>query len=116
MYAILKTGGRQYEVRPGHVVKVEKLPGEVGDQVTLGEVLLFSDGENVQVGQPLVQDIAILGKIVEQGRHKKIVIFKHKRRKDYRKRQGHRQYYTAIRVDEIIHPAQQAPVESAAEV
>jgi len=102
MYAVLKSGGRQYEVRPGQVVKVEKLLGEVGDKVTLDQVLLFSDGTDIQVGQPVLANIAVQGQIVEQGRHRKIVIFKHKLRKDYRKKQGHRQHYTAVRVEEIV--------------
>jgi large subunit ribosomal protein L21 len=99
MYAVFKSGGKQYEARPGHLVKVEKLPGNVGDTVVLGEVLLFSDGEQVSVGQPLVEGVAVQARIVEQGRNPKIVIFKHKRRKDYRKKQGHRQYFTAVRVE-----------------
>ena len=101
MYAIFKSGGRQYEARPGQVVKVEKISGEVGENVTIGEVLLFSDGEKLQVGRPLVEGVAVQATIIEQGRLPKIVIFKHKRRKDYRKRQGHRQAFTAMRVDNI---------------
>lgn len=101
MYAIFKSGGKQYEARPGQVVKLEKLPGEVGDAVVLNEVLLFSDGEQINVGQPVVEGITVQGRIVQQGRHRKIVIFKHKRRKDYRKKQGHRQSFTAVRVEEI---------------
>ena len=101
MYAIFKSGGRQYEARPGQVVKVEKISGEVGENVTLDEVLLFSDGEKLQVGRPLVEGVAVKATIIEQGRLPKIVIFKHKRRKDYRKRQGHRQAYTAMRVENI---------------
>jgi large subunit ribosomal protein L21 len=101
MYAILRTGGRQYEVRPGQVVKVEKIAGKVGENVTLDEVLLFSDGEKLQVGRPFVEGVAVKATIIGQGRSPKIVIFKHKRRKDYRKRQGHRQSYTAMRVEDI---------------
>jgi len=101
MYAIFRSGGRQYEAHPGQVVKVEKIPGEVGENVTLDEVLLFSDGEKLQVGRPLIEGVAVSATIIEQGRLPKIVIFKHKRRKDYRKRQGHRQAYTAMRVENI---------------
>ena len=101
MYAIFKSGGRQYEARPGQVVKVEKISGEVGENVTLDEVLLFSDGDQLRVGQPLVEGVTVQATIIEQGRLPKIVIFKHKRRKDYRKRQGHRQAYTAMRVENI---------------
>jgi large subunit ribosomal protein L21 len=113
MYAIFKSGGKQYEARPGTVVRLEKLLGEVGDAVTLDEVLLFSDGDQVQVGQPLLQGVAVHGRIVEQGRRRKIIVFKHKRRKDYRKTQGHRQYFTAVRVEgignQVQEPAAVAP-------
>jgi large subunit ribosomal protein L21 len=101
MYAIFRSGGRQYEARPGQVVKVEKISGEIGENVTIDEVLLFSDGEKLQVGRPLIEGVAVKATIIEQGRLPKIVIFKHKRRKDYRKRQGHRQAYTAMRVENI---------------
>lgn len=101
MYAIFRSGGRQYEARPGHVVKVEKILGEVGENVTLDEVLLFSDGDQLRVGQPVVEGVRVQVTIVEQGRLPKIKIFKHKRRKDYRKKQGHRQAYTAVRVENI---------------
>jgi large subunit ribosomal protein L21 len=101
MYAIFRSGGRQYEARPGNVVKVEKIAGEIGESVTIDEVLFFSDGQQVRVGQPLVEGVAVRATIIEQGRLPKIVIFKHKRRKDYRKRQGHRQAYTAMRVENI---------------
>lgn len=101
MYAIFKSGGRQYEARPGHVVKVEKIPGKVGENVTLDEVILFSDGDRLQIGRPVVEGVKVEATIIEQGRLRKIVIFKHKRRKDYRKRQGHRQPYTAVRVQNI---------------
>jgi len=101
MYAIFRSGGRQYEARPGQVVKVEKIFGEVGQNVTLDEVLLFSDGDQLRVGQPVVEGVSVQATIVEQGRLPKIEIFKHKRRKDYRKKQGHRQAYTAVRVENI---------------
>ncbi len=101
MYAIFKSGGKQYEARPGHTIRLEKLPGEVGENVVLSEVLFFSDGEKVSIGQPLVEGLSIKAKIVEHGRLPKIVIFKHKRRKDYRKKTGHRQSFTAVRVENI---------------
>jgi large subunit ribosomal protein L21 len=101
MYAVFKSGGKQYKAEPGAVVKVEKLPGEVGDKVTLGQVLLVADGEQIRVGQPVLEDAVVTGRIVQQGRHRKIVIFKHKRRKDYRKKQGHRQSFTAVLVEGV---------------
>ena len=101
MYAVFQSGGKQYKVEPGTVVKLEQLPGMVGDQIELDQVLLVADGDQIQVGQPVIADTVISGKIVEQGRHRKILIFKHKRRKDYRKKQGHRQAYTAVLVEGI---------------
>jgi large subunit ribosomal protein L21 len=101
MYAVFRSGGKQYKVEPGTVVKLEQLPGVVGDQIELDQVLLVADGDQIQVGQPVIADTVISGKIVEQGRHRKILIFKHKRRKDYRKKQGHRQAYTAVLVEGI---------------
>lgn len=101
MYAIFQSGGRQYRAEPGAVVKLEKLPGEVGSEVSLAEVMLVADEDQVRVGQPVLEEVSIRGRIVEQGRHRKIVVFKHKRRKDYRKKQGHRQYYTAVLIEGI---------------
>ena len=101
MYAIFKSGGRQYEARPGHIVKMEKISGEVGESVVLDQVLLFTDGDQVQVGRPTVEGVAVQATIVEHGRLPKIVIFKHKRRKDYRKKTGHRQAFTSVRVENI---------------
>ena len=108
MYAIVQSGGKQYQVQPGSVVKLEKLAGEVGQAVTLDQVLLVADGDQIQVGQPILRDVAIQARIVEQARHRKVIIFKHKRRKDYRKKQGHRQYYTAVLVEGIGQPAQES--------
>jgi len=101
MYAVFRSGGKQYQVEPGTVVKLEKLPGEVGGDVTLSEVILVGDGDEIQVGHPLIEDVSIRGRIVEQGRHRKIIVFKHKKRKDYRKKQGHRQHYTAVLIQSI---------------
>jgi large subunit ribosomal protein L21 len=101
MYAVIKTGGKQYRVAPGQTVRVERLEGGVGDEITLGDVLLVSDGDTVKVGQPLLADAQVKAKIVEQHRAKKILVFKKKRRKGYRRSQGHRQHYTALLVQEI---------------
>ncbi len=101
MYAVIRSGGKQYEAKPGKVLKLEKLPGAVGEAVDLQDVLLYSDGEQVEVGKPLVSGVTVKGKIVEQDRHRKIIVFKSKRRKDCRKKQGHRQYYTAVRIEGI---------------
>jgi len=115
MYAVVNTGGKQYRVREKEIFRVEKLPGDVGAPVTFDRVLMLSDGETVTVGRPLVDDAAVEGRIVEQDRAKKILVFKYKRRKRYRRKQGHRQPYTAIRVDRITGPgivAEAAPPEA----
>jgi|WetSurMetagenome_2_1015567.scaffolds.fasta_scaffold46724_3 large subunit ribosomal protein L21 len=108
MYAIVQSGGKQYQAEPGKVLKLELLPGDVGDSLSLDQVLMVADGDQVEVGQPVLADVAIHGRIVEQGRFPKITIFKHKRRKDYRKKQGHRQPYTAVLVETITRPGQEA--------
>ena len=112
MYAVFQSGGKQYQVEPGTVVKLEKLPGEVGSEVSLNEVILIGDEDRIEVGHPLLEDVSVRGRIVEQGRHRKIIVFKHKRRKDYRKKQGHRQYYTAVLV-QSIEKGQEDPAASA---
>lgn len=101
MYAVVNTGGKQYKVQKGETLRIEKIPGEVGAQVTFDKVLMVADGENVRVGQPLLEKAAVLASIVEQDKAKKIIVFKYKRRKRYRRKQGHRQPYTAIRIDGI---------------
>jgi large subunit ribosomal protein L21 len=101
MYAIVDSGGKQYKVQEGEILRVEKLTGEVGDSVSFDRILMFSDGENVNVGTPLLEDVAVNGHIVEQGKAKKIIVFKYKRRKRYRRKRGHRQQFTAVKVDSI---------------
>ena len=101
MYAVIATGGKQYRVSEGETVRVEKLPGQVGDPVSFDRVLMFSDGETLKVGQPTLDDVAVTARIVEQGKAKKIIVFKRKRRKRYRKKAGHRQQYTALKIDTI---------------
>jgi len=102
LFAIVKTGGKQYRVAPGDILRVERLPGERGEEILLDEVLLVADGDNIQVGQPLVEGARVVGEILRQGQAKKIIVFKKKRRKKYRRKQGHRQLYTAFQVREII--------------
>ena len=101
MYAIIQTGGKQNRVSPGDVLRVERLPGDRGDEVVLDQVLLVTDGEDIRVGSPLVENATVRGQIVRQGQAKKILVFKKKRRKNYRRRQGHRQLYTALQIQEI---------------
>lgn len=102
MYAIIKTGGKQYRISPGDVLRVERLPGERGDEVILDQVLLVTDGDTVQIGQPLVPNATVRTEILRQGKGKKVLIFKKKRRKNYRRKQGHRQLFTALQINEII--------------
>jgi large subunit ribosomal protein L21 len=100
MYAVIKTGGKQYKVSEGDLLKVEKLEGTVGDAVTLGDVLMVG-GDTVKIGTPLVPNASVVGKIVEQGKDKKILVFKSKRRKDSRKLNGHRQPRTILKIEKI---------------
>jgi len=101
MYAVVRTGGKQFRVEPGEAVRVEKLEGSVGDRVELGEVLLVGSDDGPKIGTPLVAGAKVLGTITAQGRGPKLIIFKMKRRKGYRRKAGHRQSYTEIRVDKI---------------
>ena len=101
MYAVVNSGGKQYKVQQGQVLRVEKISGDVGNPVTFERVLMFSDGENVSIGQPTLEDIAVEGHIVEQGKAKKIIVFKYKKRKRYRRKKGHRQEFTAVLIDGI---------------
>ena len=101
MYAVVATGGKQYKVAEGDVLRVEKLAGDVGSEVAFDKVLVFSDGENVKIGRPEVEGVTVHGQIVAQGKAKKIIVFKYKRRKRYRRKQGHRQPFTAVRIESI---------------
>jgi len=101
-YAVIRTGGKQYRVSPGDVIRIEKLDGEPGADVAFDEVLAARDGEELRVGTPLLVGAQVTGKVVQQGREKKILVFKKKRRKGYRRRQGHRQSFTSVRVTEIV--------------
>lgn len=101
MYAVVKTGGKQHRVTVGEKLKVELIPAEIGSKVTLSEVLMVANGENVVIGTPVVAGATVEATIINQGRHKKVRIFKMKRRKHYQKHQGHRQYYTELKIEAI---------------
>jgi len=101
MYAVIQTGGKQYKVKPGEELSVEKLDGNVGDEVYLDKVLLVSEEDKVIVGRPVVENAKVVAKITRQSRGPKIVVFKYKRRKRYRKKQGHRQNFTGLKIIEI---------------
>lgn len=100
-YAVVRTGGKQVRLVPGEAVRVEKLDGAIGDSVEFSEVLLVSDGEKTNIGTPTVEGAKVVGVITAQGRGPKITIFKKKRRKNYRRKSGHRQDYTEVRVESI---------------
>lgn len=101
MYAVIKTGGKQYRVAPGEKIKIEQIPADVGSQIVIDQVLMVGEGESVKVGNPLVSGAKVTATVVSHGRGVKIRIFKLRRRKHYQKTQGHRQNYTEIRVDAI---------------
>ncbi|MGE5554467.1 MAG: 50S ribosomal protein L21 [Betaproteobacteria bacterium] len=101
MYAIIETGGKQYRVKEGDVIAVEKLDAEPGQSVTFDKVLLVADGEQVAVGQPYVEGAKAVGKVVAQGKAKKILVFRYKAKKNVRKRFGHRQPFTRVQVETI---------------
>ena len=101
MYAVIKTGGKQYRVAPGEKIKIEQIPADVGATIVLDQVLMVADGDAVKVGTPLVTGATVSATVMSHGRGVKVKIFKMRRRKHYQKTQGHRQNYTEIRVDVI---------------
>jgi len=101
MYAVIKTGGKQYRVAPGEKIKIEQIPADVGAQIVLDQVLMVADGDAVQLGNPLVSGAKVSATVLGHGRGVKVKIFKMRRRKHYQRTQGHRQNYTEIRVDSI---------------
>jgi large subunit ribosomal protein L21 len=101
MYAVIESGGKQHRVSTGEEVRVEKLAAEVGETISFDKVLLTSDGETVNVGKPYLDDVKVVGRITRHDKHKKIVVFKYKRRKGYRRKRGHRQQFTLVRIENI---------------
>ena len=101
MYAVIKSGGKQYRVYEGETLKIEKLEVEPGKKITFNEVLMIADGENVKVGSPLVEKASVEAKVLCQGKGKKVNILKFKRRKQFMKQQGHRQLFTEIQIGKI---------------
>jgi large subunit ribosomal protein L21 len=102
MYAVVKTGGKQYRVSAGESIDVEKLPYEVGEQVELGEVLLVADGSDCKVGTPLVEGAKVVATVTRQAKGRKIIVYKYRPSKRYRRKRGHRQHYTRLRIDEVV--------------
>jgi large subunit ribosomal protein L21 len=101
MYAIIRTGGKQFRAEPGKTIKVPSLKAEVGDAITFDDVLLATTDDGLKLGAPTVDGATVTGEVVEHGKDKKIIVFKWKRRKNYRRKQGHRQKYTTVRINEI---------------
>jgi large subunit ribosomal protein L21 len=102
MYAVVETGGKQYKVSAGETIEVETLPFKVGQTVELDKVLLVSDGNQVRVGNPIVEGAKVMATVAGQGKGKKVIVFKYKPRNRYRRKAGHRQAYTRLRIDKII--------------
>ena len=101
MFAVLNTGGKQYKVSQGDLIEVEKLESSTGDTITLDQVMMVGEGENVEVGSPYVPGYKVMGEVMEQGKGSKVIIFKKKRRKKYRRKNGHRQQFTQLKIIEI---------------
>ena len=101
MYAIIKTGGKQYRVEEGQIIKIEKLSAEEGDNVEFDQILALSDDNGFTAGSPMVEGASVKGKVIEQGKNKKIVVFKYKPKIRYRKKTGHRQPYTKVLIEDI---------------
>lgn len=102
MYAIVQSGGKQYKVVPGELVKVERLEANVGDKVELTQVLLVQDQDRLLVGKPVVEQAKVLAEVNQQARSRKVIVFKKKRRKNYRRTKGHRQSFTQLKITEIV--------------
>ena len=103
MYAVIKTGGKQYRVSPGDSIDVEKLPFEVGEQIELDQVLLVVNGSGAEIGQPLVKGAKVKATVTRQAKGRKVIIYKYRSSKRYRRKKGHRQHYTRLRIDEIVN-------------
>ena len=101
MYAVISTGGKQYKVSEGDIVRVEKLEAGVGESVTFDQVLLVMNDNDVKVGSPVLSNVTVTGTVEEQGKAKKVVVYKYKRKTGYHKKNGHRQLYTAVKIDKI---------------
>lgn len=113
MYAVIRTGGKQYRVEEGRAIKIERLPGEAGDTVELDDVLLMAEGDDVTVGAPTIEGARVVGTIAEQGRSKKILVFHYKNKTRQRKKNGHRQQFTRLVVSDILAAGEQPKPKAA---
>ena len=102
MFAVIETGGKQYMVNEGDEIRCEKISGDRGDEVIFDKVLLASDGNEVKIGSPYLQNVRVKGRILSHGKGKKIIVFKYKRRKGYKRKRGHRQQFTQVKIEEIV--------------
>lgn len=101
MYAVIKTGGKQYRVKAGDELVIEKLVADEGQELTFDEVLAVGEGESLKIGQPLVAGATVTADVIEQGRHRKVIVFKKKRRQGYQVKRGHRQHFTRVKIKAI---------------
>ncbi len=102
MYAVITSGSKQFTVKEGQTLKLEKIDAEVGSNITFDDILMISNGDNIQIGKPYVTGAKVTATIVEHGRHKKLLIVKFRRRKHHKKQMGHRQYYTEVKIEQIV--------------
>lgn len=116
MLAVFQTGGKQYKVAPGDEIQVEKVPGKVGGAIKFNNVLMMESGKTLKVGAPLLEGVEVAGEILRQAKAKKIIVFKFKRRKKYRKKQGHRQHYTRLKITHIGKAQEPQPASVKEEV
>ena len=114
LFAVVRTGGKQYRVQEGRPVTIERLPGEAGQTIELNDVLLLADGENITIGTPTVDGARVVGTIAEQGRAKKILVFHYKNKTRARKKNGHRQQFTTLMVEDVLGPGMQPKPKAAA--
>ena len=114
MFAVIKTGGKQYRVAADDLLKIEKLPGDAGDMVEFGEVMMVGVGSDTTIGAPFVDGALVTAEVVTQGRTRKIIAFKKRRRQNSRRKRGHRQYETTVRITDILTGGAKAPKKAAA--
>lgn len=112
MEAIIKTGGKQYRVKPGLILEVEKLDQEPGDEIIFQDILLYKDEEETRVGRPFLEDLEVVGRVLKQDRRRKVIIFKYKPKKRYRRKAGHRQPFTRVLIEDILEKSLETKLET----